>query len=293
GPKGLGFAGDGFCHLLRDDVAAMDLRIGMRFEGERARAISRAVREATQTIAKMPAHYITYPNGGQVFVPTISRLRVPGNSDLTIDAPFLWLFGELEIPEQIWRAFQRFSVWVEPALITEWKRLSIDYALGQGRNLPPEQIEPAFVWSEPQRDVAIARQRFTDLQGQGIKLRCVWTDKPLKPDNLHIDHCFPWSAWPCDDLWNLLPSHKEANIKKGGRLPSAYTLEQAKDKIQQWWEAAYQQDEALPVRFRREAAASLPGIDESDKANLEDIYSAVSLRRMRLKHDQQIPEWLP
>ncbi|MCG5547514.1 hypothetical protein [Halorhodospira halochloris] len=75
--------------------------------------------------------------------------------------------------------------------------------------------------------------------------------------------------------------------------PFAYTLEKTKDKIQQWWEAAYQQDEALPVRFRREAAASLPGIDESDKANLEDIYSAVSLRRMRLKHDQQIPEWLP
>lgn len=292
GTKGLDFAKKGFCHLITEEVAAMDLRVGMRFEGERAVAISKAVREAAQTITNMPAYYITYPNGGQVFVPTLSRRRVPEKGSLAIDAPFLWTFGELEIPEPLWRSFQRFSVWVEPALITEWKRLSIEYAQSQGRHLSPAQIETAFVWSEPQRDVAIARQRFSELQEQGFNLRCVWTDKRLRPDNLHIDHCFPWSAWPCDDLWNLLPSHKEANIKKGSRLPSAYTLERAKERIQQWWDAAYQQDDGLPIRFRREAAASLPGIDECDNANLDDIYSAVSLRRVRLKHDQQIPEWV-
>jgi tripartite-type tricarboxylate transporter receptor subunit TctC len=28
---------------------------------------------------------------------------------------------------------------------------------------------------------------------------------------LDIDHCLPWSAWPCGDLWNLLPASPRVN----------------------------------------------------------------------------------
>ena len=39
-------------------------------------------------------------------------------------------------------------------------------------------------------------------------LRCVWTGQPLNRTTLDIDHMFPWTAWPCSDLWNLLPAHR-------------------------------------------------------------------------------------
>lgn len=288
--RGLAFAKEGFQGLLRGGVAAMDLRVGMRFEGERAGALHRAVREAAQTIARMPAYYTTYPNGGQIFTPAPARAGRPPR-EVVVDEPFLWRFGELAVPEALWRTFQRFTVWVEPALFTEWKRLMARYSEGQGRRPESAELEQALAWSEPQRDVAIARRRVADLQQQGRAVHCIWSGRRLRPGTADIDHCFPWSAWPCDDLWNLLPASSAVNREKGARLPDAGTLQAAQDRIQEWWQAAYQEAAGLPERFRREAAATLAGVDVDREPDLDDVFSAVSLRRMRLKHDQRIPEW--
>ncbi len=45
----------------------------------------------------------------------------------------------------------------------------------------------------------------------GGVLRCVWSD------TLAMDQCLPFAVWPCDDLWNLLPVHREVNGKKRDR----------------------------------------------------------------------------
>lgn len=288
--KGLGFAGKGFQYLLDDEVSTMDLRLGMRFEGDRAKAVAQAVRESAQTITRMPAYYITYPNSGQVFVPHLTGQRWNG-SGLVIDASFLWSFGEFKVPESLWRAFQRFAVWVEPALITEWKRLIARYAVNQGRQLDTMGLEPAFEWPEPTRQQSLARRCLSALQEKGLTLYCVWSGRPLSRTNADIDHCFPWSAWPCDDLWNMLPSSSKVNKMKGSRLPDADSLQAAQDSIQVWWNEAYQQNTVLEARFQREATASLPGIANVEQPNLDDIFSAVNFRRIRLKHDQCIPEW--
>jgi len=56
---------------------------------------------------------------------------------------------------------------------------------------------------------------------------------------LDIDHCLPWSAWPCGDLWNLLPASPRVNQHlKRDRLPSASALAGARENIIAWWENA-------------------------------------------------------
>jgi len=42
-------------------------------------------------------------------------------------------------------------------------------------------------------------------------------------------------------------------------------------------------------RFLIEASASLPGVGEAPSAG--DIFDAVEVQRLRLHHDQQVPEW--
>src|SRR5690606_41728884 len=86
-------------------------------------------------------------------------------------------------------------------------------------------------------------------------MRCVWSGKRLTTANLDIDHCFPWSAWPCSDLWNLLPVRREVNSRKGARLPDAVTLQSAAERIIEWWHEGYRQAENPRVgeRFVREA----------------------------------------
>lgn len=292
GDTQLGFVRDGFRALA--DVSYLDLRVGMRFEGYRATALHKALRDACKIIERMPANYMTYAAGGPVF-PVSSPRRV-GNCGTTLglDEEYLLTFGRLHMPTHLWLALQRFAVWIEPALVAEWAQLMERYAERQGRTLSDALIADAMKWSEPTRDVRLARERAMRLLDTG-KLWCVWTGAPLSAGSIDMDHCFPWSVWPCDDLWNLLPTRRTVNqMQKRDRLPGQILLRAAQDRIQSWWEAAYFSDKAAAVgnRFITEARATLPAIT-TERINLDDIFSALSVQQLRLRHDQQVPIWEP
>ena len=124
-------------------------------------------------------------------------------------------------------------------------------------------------------------------------LHCVWTGKRLSDATLDVDHCMPWSAWPCEDLWNLMPADSKVNRhQKRQRLPSAAALSSARDNILEWWDRAYvASGQARSLRFFAEAAASLPlGAIDGD---LGSIFEGASVRRLSLRSDQRIEEWTP
>jgi hypothetical protein len=171
-----------------------------------------------------------------------------------------------------------------------------DYARRQGRALDAGATAAAMAWSDPERDVVVPRRIALRLVEGGGGLHCAWTGRALSAGTLDIDHLFPWSAWPCGDLWNLLPAHRAVNQRlKRDRLPSALALERAGERILGWWRTAYlaSGDPLLPAQFGHEARASLPGLraDAADASDPERVFAAVGLQRMRLRHDQQVPEW--
>jgi SAM-dependent methyltransferase len=285
----LGFAKDAFRRLSQ--VSPQDLRVGVRLSGDIGSTLHQALKDVAATIAKMPATHITYPNGGPIL--QVNRMgRVGRVSEVRLDEAYLASFGEMLIPIHLWRALQRFNAWIEPALISEWIRLTKFYASRQGRSLEDARISEGMLWSEPIRDVRVGREQAERLLTAG-PLYCVWSGRRLSSSNLDIDHCFPWAAWPCADLWNLMPAQRAVNQReKRDRLPSDQILRSAEDRIVTWWQSAYQSspDPLLAERFTLEAAASLPSIISSAAA-LQDVYAALTLQRMRLKHDQQVPEW--
>ncbi len=184
--------------------------------------------------------------------------------EVTLEAGFLAGFGEIEVPRELWRALGRFAVWVEPALVAEWLRLMRGYAAGQGRTLDEGALGVAMTWSEPSREVAPARERALALLGAGEALHCVWSGRRLEVATLDIDHCLPWSAWPCGDLWNLLPAHRRVN------------QHHKRDRLR---------------RFAEEARSSLPGLDGTAAPDPGEVFAALRMQRLRLRHDQQVPEW--
>jgi SAM-dependent methyltransferase len=293
GPDGLGFAKSGFRALLGGAVSRLDLRIGARFSGDAAVAVHAALQESADTIARMPATYMTYPNGGPV-LPTARRRAPPlRHGELVLNTAYLSGFGLLSVPRELWQALQRFAAWVEPALIGEWERLMRAYAVGQGRTIEAGAIGASMTWSDPTRDVALPRQLALALISKSTPLYCVWSGRRLDQLSLDIDHCFPWSAWACSDLWNLLPAHRTINQRdKRDRLPSDGTLRAAREPILGWWQAAYLSDpgETLPGQFADEASASLPGLIRAEIVP-SDIFDAMRLQRLRLHADQQVPEW--
>ena len=181
-----------------------------------------------------------------------------------MDAPYLWSFGSFSVPRHLWRAFQRYNVWIEPALVAEWIRMMSDYAKKQGRKLDEAAVTQGMAWSEPGRAVDVSRGRAVQLLKDQGSLHCVWTGTPLTRETLDIDHCFPWSAWPCGDLWNLLPASRNVNQRqKRGKLPADLALRRAKERIIEWWEDGYVRtdDRLLTEQFTLEASATLPTLD--------------------------------
>ena len=254
GGEKLSFAGPGFRALLEEDLSPLDLRVGERFTGARARALYAALGEAVRTISTMPARYMTYPKGGPVLpsVPRTPPRHGAAVEALDVDAVTLWGWGELRVPRHLWQALGRFACWIEPALINEWLRLTRGYAAGQGRPLDLGVLATAMTWAEPSRDVVLPRTLALRLLERGDALHCVWSGKRLDRETLDIDHCLPWSAWPCGDLWNLLPTHRTVNQHaKRDRLPAETLLRTAREPIVEWWEAAYLKGEILPRRFDR------------------------------------------
>lgn len=288
GPDGLGFAKTGFRRLLDDGTDASDLRIGATFDPERSSAVMSAIGEAASTIAAMPANFTRFPNSDrQVF--SVSRVRSSRAAPMDLSLQRLRAWGTLVVPGHLWRALSRFGPWIEPMLVSEWARLSRGYADRMGMLIPAGRVEEALAWREPVRSTAIARLAAERMAASGQSLECLWTGRPLSPAKLDVDHCLPWSAWPCGDLWNLGPSDPRVNRhEKRGRLPSAAVLADSRDRIVRWWELAYLSNEALGTRFMREAVASLPVGGHGD---VTEVFSALDWRRLRLLQDQRVPEW--
>jgi SAM-dependent methyltransferase len=289
GYQGLEFA-KGSLALLT--VSPLDLRVAGRFSQLQAAHLGSSLKAAAANITKMPVNFIRYPSGNQILAVQRYHRSIPKPA-LTVDREYLAGFGWMLVPRHLWTALVRFNSWIEPAIIAEWTRYILQYAEGQGRKLEETDVRTALRWSDPERDVALARDCALKLLSID-ELKCVWSGKPLRTGTLDVDHCFPWSAWPCDHLWNLMPTHREVNQReKRHRLPSAEHLRDSQDRIIAWWEKGYQleRNEALTNRFFAEAQAALPSLENTVALNALDVFDGLELQRIRLHHDQQIPEW--
>jgi hypothetical protein len=177
----------------------------------------------------------------------------------------------------------------------EWARLMQGYGERQGRSLSMDQLYRELTWLDLVRDTKLVRSIAETLLGRGEPVYCVWTGRRLDQRTLDVDHCFPWVAWPCGDLWNLLPSSRHVNQRlKRDRLVAAETLAGVHDRIVDWWLKSYRRADTGPIadRFVREAVATLAVPGRAQNAQLlAEVFAGVEYQRMRLRHDQRLEEW--
>lgn len=186
-----GFVTDSFNALRL--INPSELRVGAVFGGDTARHLHRSLSEISQLIRLMPATYLRWPASDQPIFEIPSSRRTSTPSPLAIDSPFLWSFGELRVPLQIWQALTRYNVWIEPVLISEWVRLMEGYA-GSGLPNVRQLAHTLLAWADPERDTRIAREAVTRIRTAGKAVYCVWSGQRLR-DDYDIDHCFPFAAW--------------------------------------------------------------------------------------------------
>ena len=284
---GLRFARDGFRALK--EVSATEFRPGTSFRGEDAEMISLAIRDARNAIKEMPAVHTTFPDSDEpVFPCSVRTFRK--RSSITLDKEFFSALGTFQVPTRIWDALSQYACWIEPAIVGEWANQMRSYDARAGSERPLGEYLEVLKWPEHSRSTQEVRRIVETFQESGKRVHCVWSDRPLGRD-FAIDHGLPFARWPNNDLWNLFPVSSGVNAQKGDKLVSADRLEQARCRILEWWEAAYL-DDNLALRFHSEAAASLPGVADSEGARTpESVYAGFQNQRIRLKINQQLSEW--
>ena len=306
GPGGYGWAKDAFYRL--GEVSPSDLRLGARFDSDRAVILTRAINDACENIERMPVRYITYPASGnrQLFESGYSRARAAARP-IVLSREYLTQFGRFRIPALLWQALGQFACWLDPVIIREWRQLTSNWeglenlrgaarwtpTTGQSAALVREYgtetaTNDPFEWTESRYDTSMALERAKQLREDGFALTCVWSAARIRTAP-HIDHCFPWARWRNNDLWNLLPARDYINLRKSDRLPSSSAMADARDRMLEWWRHAWVQS-PQEDRFFMEARYALPGL-EVDTPRLEDIFIAAQHQRARLKQDQQLIEW--
>ena len=284
GAKGYSFATENFNALK--DVSPFDLRIGQTLSGPLAKAVSGAIFDAAKTIAEMPASKIVWP-GTVRPVFEVGRFRRPKQADLfRLDNASLFSFGVFRVPALIWDCCSRYACWLDPAIVNEWERLMLGY---MGISYASSGVRIGLQWDEGKRDTTTVRGVVDGLIGQGESVRCVWSDVNLKRQHYQVDHCFPWSRWENNDLWNLMPTSVVANSAKSEKLPAAPLMQDSRERIIHWWQQAYLVD-ARRETFYTEAQAALPLVRESQ--SLDAVFEGMMQQRLRLKMNQQLTEWL-
>lgn len=285
----LGFVKDAYWKI--ESLSHLDLRVGARFANEHGPALHQALKDAAANIQKMPIRYMTYPGDPEEqILKADARRSGRWKGGLTLDEDYLYSFGEIRIAEDLWQALRKHSVWVEPVVVSEWSEMIREYAGGKNEQVDEARLRAAMAWSDPERDVQVSRDQAVRLL-QDQQLHCVWSGRRLRQKSWDIDHCLPWSVWSCGDLWNLMPAHPDVNRnKKRNLLPSESLMDQAHDRILDWWDRAYFQGGLLQEKFLVEATSSLPGV-RPDACSLEEIFESLCLQRTKLQRDQRAPEW--
>jgi hypothetical protein len=286
----MGFIKEGGWNSLKHRVSS-DFRIGNLFVGDDAVALCKTLSASAQNIREMPSKYITPPNSDtRVF--EVAAKSVRAKDSLFLDLETLTQWGEFSLPESTWLALSRYACWIEPVLVSEWVKTMASYKGNKSFSSHEKQsyLYQALRWEEAVRSTADVRKRFDSL-ATIQQMQCVWSAKTLK-QKYDIDHSMPFSRWPNNDLWNLVPSDSKVNNNKRDRLPSEKTLNAAKERMQQWWTSAWL-DEAHTnhkKRFFAEANIALPGLT-AQNCSIDDLFEALLLQRGRLKDMQQLNEW--
>jgi len=197
--------------------------------------------------------------------------------------------GTFSFPAELYEVFQYLGSFIsgEDSLIYKWAefsyqaqdKLEFESILKKLRTLPITEKE--------NQD---ARLTYEKMFTQNKYVECVWSGKPIKKVKyLHVDHMIPFSIWKNNDLWNLVPSHQNTNVKKRDRIPSLNLIEKRRDMIIHYWDKL---QKFHPARFSREITLSLLGNSSVSTREWRDL--AIDRLKERCNHlitNRGLEEW--
>lgn len=156
------------------------------------------------------------------------------------------------VDAELWREFCLVGYWVRDSLLLRWAELVTRLSATLPYVTPGLVMDLLLQRPLVEREQRLAREIFVGLSD----LRCVWSERLLRPRDLAMDHVLPFSVWLNNDLWNLQPTHTAVNGAKSDRVPSVPLLRKREAALVSNWRVAL---EAEPQLFRFEVERCLGG----------------------------------
>jgi len=284
---GLGFVKpDGWGKLTH--LAAEDLAIGSLFMGEEAIALDKALRETINTLKTGPVKY-TYH--GDISNPHFSMVRKTARkgSSYIVDLEFLASYGQFVLDESLWDCLRLYNSWIEPLVVNQWILEMQRFERNKQRSISLQTYHDCLVWIDQKHNTRDIRSRVDELRKDNVDLQSVWSGKSLNR-GYHIDHCLPFAHWPNNDKWNLLPTTAKENLDKKDRIPTHNRLCSSRQRILEWWQLAWGENEQFQQRFFSEAALALPNVSNHCR-DFEEVFEALGLQVRGVKSRLLVGEW--
>jgi hypothetical protein len=137
----------------------------------------------------------------------------------------------LVVSTQLWAIFKDISLWVEALCIQQWAIFceAVNKSKNTGKKVSRGAIfELLTDKSEGRKSLSWERNNINILILEGGQFICPWTEKIIKTTKYDLDHLIPVSAYPINELWNLVPSDSYYNShNKRDRLPSSAKMAKA------------------------------------------------------------------
>lgn len=287
--KGLGFVKQDGWHQLKH-LSADDLAIGAMFLGEEAKALQKLFSHTISTIKAGPVTFIYQGSkDNRLFEILPPPQRRKSLSSLVIDSEFLASFGYFTLDESLWECFRIYHSWIEPLVVNQWVMEMQRFETNRERNISLQTYHDCLVWIDHNHDTRDVRKRVEQLRKENTEIVSVWSGAVLKQD-YHVDHCLPFTYWPNNDKWNLLPTTTKENLNKSDKVPTAEKLHTSKQRILEWWQLAWDHSELSKQQFFSEAALSLPNIPPQCR-DFEEVFDAMGLQVRGVKSRLLINEW--
>lgn len=215
-----------------------------------------------ETIIKMPMKYIGYSIYGQHYqIFNFTSERVSSKFDAINSLLLTQSFGRFSIPLDFYEVFEFMGGFISGSnsIIFKWA----DYSVKQIKDVNYEQIIEQLTKSPVlERSVYESTSYFKKILSKRQYLECVWSGKRItnSAEN-NIDHLIPYAVWHNNDLWNLLPTHKETNSKKSDKIPDSKLIKKRKDSIIYYWELLQRE---FKTTFNDELEISILGMKPSE-----------------------------
>lgn len=232
------------------------------------------IRALARTIKTMPMRYLgrsVFEKEYSIFNPEKTRIR-PVKENMGQEF-VLNNLGTFSFPVELYEVFQYLGSYLsgETSILYRWAEFC--------HNVQPELefeyiLKKLRVSPTTEKDYYEARAAYEKIYEQQKGLECVWSGRAIKKlRDLQIDHMIPFSILKNNDLWNLLPSHKSINIRKGDKIPSPDLIGNRHGMIVHYWNEL---SKSFPKRFKRQITLSLTGTITNPV-----MWSSLAIRRLK------------